>query len=152
MNIRKLLVSLLVVLAGGLFAAGGVSCSGCGNNTPTAVNATDTLRKAILRIAEENTDGFTVDTRTLKPVAKGFAVSLEATQNSFGEEGLARVIDYVTSHPEADAYGGWLDTCDNKYYFDATVICDTKEEAEKLARENHQKAYFDLETKKETRL
>lgn len=112
----------------------------------------DVLLKALAHIAAANPDGFTVNAITLEPVTKGYAVSLEATQNSFGTEGLARVIDYVTTHNDVNAYGGWLNTDNNQYYYDATVICTTREEAEALARQNHQIAYFDLENMEEIRL
>lgn len=149
MKFQKLLISLLVFLAGGFIAAGNVSCS---DSNEVSINDTERLKKALMQIATENPDGFTVDATTLKPITKGFAVSLEATQNSFGEKGLVKVITYVTTHPEVNAYGGWLNTENNMYYFDATVICATKEEAEKLARDNHQIAYFDLEKMEEVRI
>ncbi len=112
----------------------------------------DILLKALAHIATANPDGFTVNAITLEPVTKGYAVSLEATQNSFGTEGLARVIDYVTTHSDVNAYGGWLNSDNNQYYYDATVICTTRDEAESLARQNHQIAYFDLENMEEIRL
>lgn len=111
-----------------------------------------TLATVLAKIAADNADGFTVDAVTLEPVTKGYAVSLAATQNSFGAEGLARVIDYVTAHDDVNAYGGWLNSDNNQYYYDATVICDTREEAEALARLNGQIAYFDLENMEEIRL
>ncbi len=110
------------------------------------------LLTVLAQIAADNADGFTVDAVTLEPVTKGYAVSLAATQNSFGAEGLARVVDYVTAHDDVNAYGGWLNTDNDQYYYDATVVCDTHEEAEALARLNGQMAYFDLENKEEIRL
>lgn len=73
------------------------------------------LTKALTKIAAAKPDGFTVDATTLEPITKGFAVSLEATQNSFGTEGLANVIDYVTSHEGTNAYGGWLNSDSSAY-------------------------------------
>lgn len=112
----------------------------------------ETLTKALTQIAADNPDGFTVNVNTLEPVTKGYAVSLEATQNSFGTEGLAKVIEYVTSHDVVSAYGGWLNSENNQYYYDATMVCNTREEAEVIARANHQIAYFDLENMEEIRL
>ncbi len=112
----------------------------------------ESLTKALTQIAADNPDGFTVNSSTLEPVQTGFAVSVEATQNSFGSEGLAKVIDYVTSHDDVTAYGGWLNSDNNLYYFDATVICSTRAEADSVARANHQIAYFDLEKMEEVRL
>ncbi len=110
------------------------------------------LYKAVGAIAAANPDGFTVDAETLMPVTKGFAVAVEDTQDSFGTEGLATVVNYVTSHSNVNAYGGWLNSDNNQYYYDATVICSTREEAEALAKLNHQIAYFDLENMEEIRL
>ncbi len=110
------------------------------------------LTKALTKIAAANPDGFTVDATTLEPLTKGYAVSLEATQNSFGSEGLARVVTYVTTHTWVNAYGGWLNTDNGQYYYDATVICTSLEEAKELARENNQIAIFDLENMEEIRL
>lgn len=110
------------------------------------------LTKALTKIAAANPDGFTVDATTLEPLTKGFAVSLEATQNSFGSEGLAKVIEYVTTHDGVNAYGGWLNSDNNQFYYDATVICSTRAEAEELAKTNHQIAFFDLENMEEIRV
>ncbi len=112
----------------------------------------EALTKAVSDIAAANPDGFTVDAQTLMPVTKGFAVAVEDTQDSFGAEGLNKVINYVTSHSDVNAYGGWLNSDNNQFYYDATIICSTREEAETLAKQNHQIAYFDLENMEEIRL
>ncbi len=136
-----------------------VSCQQKGSTEKVKLNeytnkqlGKETLLKALAHIAAANPDGFTVNAVTLEAVTRGYAVSLEATQNSFGTEGLAKVIDYVTNHSNVNAYGGWLNTDNNQYYYDATVICTTREEAEALAQQNHQIAYFDLENMEEIRL
>ena len=54
------------------------------------------LFKAIQAIAEANPDGFTVDLTTLKKVTKGISVAYLETQDSFGEEGLKRVLTKKT--------------------------------------------------------
>lgn len=40
--------------------------------------------------------------------------------------------------------GGWFEEEEGLYYFDASVIVRTKREAERLARKEKQKAYFNL--------
>ncbi len=146
-------MTLMVMVVCSLFAVGCGPADGNGQNrSEYEWQDKATLQKVLTRIAEENPDGFTVDAQTLKPIEDGYAVSLEATQNSFGAEGLAKVIDYVTSHSEVNAYGGWLNTDNNQYYYDATVICTTKEEADSLAKANHQIAYFDLKNMQEIRV
>lgn len=153
-------VAVSVIFSAGCSSAdsrhGGQTACRCDNANTLAATPKQAdkaaLSAALSRIAADNADGFTVDAVTLKPVTKGYAVSLAATQNSFGTEGLARVIDYVTSHDGVNAYGGWFNPDNGRYYYDATVICDTHEEAATLARLNNQIAYFDLENMREIRL
>lgn len=107
---------------------------------------TTQLIAALTAIATTNTDGYTVNAKTLQPVTTGYAVAVAATQNSFGPEGLAKVIKYVQDHPEVDAFGGWYNSKDGQYYFDATIIVPTKSEAIELAKVNKQLAFFHLDT------
>ena len=107
---------------------------------------------ALAAIAVGNKEGFTVDAATLQPVKTGFAVAVADTQNSFGIEGLANVVKYVSEHPEVNAFGGWYNSENNMYYFDATVIVDNLEAAKELGRANKQIAIFDLANLKEIRL
>lgn len=107
---------------------------------------------ALATIAMNNKDGFTVNAATLQPVTKGYAVAVADTQNSFGFEGLANVVKYVDDHSEINAFGGWYNTENNMYYFDATVIVDDLETAKELGRVNKQIAIFDLANLKEIRL
>lgn len=107
---------------------------------------------ALAAIAMNNKDGFTVNAANLQPVKSGYAVAVADTQNSFGFEGLANVVKYVTEHPEVNAFGGWYNTENNMYYFDATVIVDDLETAKDLGRYNKQIAIFDLANLKEIKL
>ena len=107
---------------------------------------------ALEAIAMANKDGFTVNAATLQPVTTGYAVAVADTQNSFGFEGLANVVKYVSEHPEVNAFGGWHNSENNMYYFDATVIVDDLETAKDLGRYNKQLAIFDLANLKEIRL
>lgn len=95
-------------------------------------------------IAMNNKEGFTVSAANLQPITKGYAVAVAATQNSFGIEGLANVVKYVSEHPEINAFGGWYNSKNNMYYFDATVIVEDLEVALELGRINKQLAIFDL--------
>ena len=56
------------------------------------------LFEAILKIADANPDGFTVDLTTLKKVTKGISVAYLETQDCFGEEGLKRVLNHALMH------------------------------------------------------
>ena len=107
---------------------------------------------ALAAIAMANKDGFTVNAATLQPVTTGYAVAVADTQNSFGLEGLANVVKYVTEHPEVNAFGGWYNSENNMYYFDATVIVDDLAAAKELGRINKQIAIFDLANLTEIRL
>lgn len=107
---------------------------------------------ALAAIATTNKEGFTVNAATLQPVTTGYAVAVADTQDSFGFEGLANVVKYVYEHPEVNAFGGWYNSDNNMYYFDATVIVDDLEAAKELGRANKQIAIFDLANLKEIRL
>ena len=107
---------------------------------------------ALATIAMNNKEGFTVNASNLQPVTTGYAVAVSDTQNSFGFEGLANVVKYVQDHPEINAFGGWYNTENNMYYFDATVIVDDLAAAKELGRLNKQIAIFDLENLEEIRL
>lgn len=106
----------------------------------------------LLAIASMNPDGFTVDAATLQPVTTGYAVAVAATQNSFGENGLNNVIDYVTNNDEINAFGGWLNNDNNAFYFDATIIVSDLAKAIDLAKANNQIAIFHLDTLTEIRV
>ena len=107
---------------------------------------------ALAAIAMANKEGFTVNAANLQPVKSGYAVAVSDTQDSFGFSGLANVVKYVSEHPEINAFGGWYNSENNMYYFDATVIVDDLETAKDLGRINKQIAIFDLENLKEIKL
>ena len=107
---------------------------------------------ALATIALENKEGYTVNAATLQPVTTGYAVAVADTQDSFGFEGLANVVKYVSEHPEINAFGGWYNRENNMYYFDATVIVNNLEDAKELGRINNQIAIFDLANLQEIRL
>ena len=99
---------------------------------------------ALAAIASNNKKGFTVNAATLRPVKTGYAVAVADTQNSFGLEGLGNVVKYVAAHPEVNAFGGWYNKDNKKFYFDATVIVEDLAAAKELGRVNKQIAIFDL--------
>lgn len=107
---------------------------------------------ALAAIAMANKDGFTVNAANFQPVKSGYAVAVADTQNSFGFAGLANVVKYVSEHPEINAFGGWYNSENNQFYFDATVIVDDLETAKDLGRYNKQIAIFDLANLEEIRL
>ena len=111
-----------------------------------------TFATALATIAAANPAGYTVNARTLEPLTSGYAVAVAATQNSFGPEGLQRVIEYAATHKDIAAFGGWLNNKSGLYYFDAVIICEDRAGAMELARINKQIAFFDLNRGQEVRL
>ena len=99
---------------------------------------------ALAIIAISKTEGFTVNAETLQPIKKGYAVAVADTQNSFGFKGLVNVVKYVAVHPEINAFGGWYNSRNNKYYFDATIIIDDLKKAIEIGRANKQLTIYDL--------
>ena len=95
----------------------------------------------ILKIAKENPSGFTIDLE-LNFVSGGYAVANKETQDCFGVEGLKKVIEYAKKH---NTYiGGWLE--EGKFYFDASIVVQDKEEALRIGKENEQIAIYDFQT------
>ena len=107
---------------------------------------------ALTTIAALNPEGYTIDAKTMQPVTRGFAVAVADTQNSFGPEGLAKVVEYVSQHANVNAFGGWYDSESGMYYYDATIIVDDLQKAIDLGRANKQLAIFDLTRLEEIRL
>lgn len=92
----------------------------------------------IMQIAKENPLGFTVYTSNLEHVKSGWVVALKETQNSFGVDGLAKVLAMKT-----DCIGGWKEK--DLFYFDAVLLFDNEEEATRKGIENEQIAIFNIE-------
>ena len=101
----------------------------------------DHLVNAISAIAYQNPDGFTLDLETWEQPKTGYAVAIAATQNSFGREGLAKVVDYAIDHNLM--IGGWRGP--DGYYFDAIKVYSTKNWAIVIGKHEKQLAIFDLE-------
>ena len=100
------------------------------------------LLEAIEEIAKQNPGGFTVDLTTLKKVTKGISVAYLETQDSFGEDGLKRVLNHALMHEKK--VGGWLNEENQQFYFDSIRIFTNLEEAKQFGRENQQIAIFDI--------
>ena len=97
-------------------------------------------------------EGFTIDKNTFEPITAGYSVAVKETQNSFGNYGAAKVVSYANKHEEITALGGWYNSKNGQFYFDAVIIVDTLEEALRLGRENGQIAIFNLNTMEEIEL
>lgn len=114
---------------------------------------------SVAAIAAMSPEGFTVNAANLQPVITGYAVALKKTQNSFGNEGLAKVANVIEELQASGnlsgrtlAFGGWHDTESGLYYYDATVIFESRAEAIEAGCANEQIAIFDLANLEEIRL
>ena len=96
------------------------------------------LFEAIKKMAEENPLGFTVDLTNLK----GISVAYLETQDSFGDEGLKRVLKHALDNEKTA--GGWFNCENSQYYYDSIRIFTNLEAAKRFARKNRQLAIFDL--------
>ena len=100
------------------------------------------IKKSIKEMANQNPLGFTVDLTTLKKVTGGISVAYLETQNSFGDEGLEKVLQHAMTHDKK--VGGWLDEDSGSFYFDSVRIFTNLEAAIQFGRENKQIAIFDI--------
>lgn len=114
---------------------------------------------SVAAIAAMSSEGFTVNAVNLQPVSSGYAVALKRTQNSFGAEGLAKVVNVIEELQASGnlagrtlAFGGWHDSESGLYYYDATVIFQDRAKAIEAGRANEQIAIFDLANLEEIRL
>jgi fructokinase len=100
------------------------------------------LTEAIKKMAESNPEGFTVDLTTLKRLTQGYSVAYFETQNSFGDEGLSKVLNHAMKHGKK--IGGWLNEENGYFYYDSIQIFTDLEAAKRFGRQNGQIAIFDL--------
>lgn len=100
------------------------------------------LIKQLKEIAAQNPDGFTVRLPNLEPVKTGWVVALKATQNCFNDEGLEKAIIVATE--THNVIGGWQEG--NKWYWDASQIFETENEATEAGIANEQIAIYHLDT------
>ena len=147
---RPLLTTLLLMLTIGFTT---VSCSSDGDESATEYSAKrEELFTKLKEVAKANPNGYTVDAKTLQPLTSGYVVAVAETQKSFNDEGLYKVVDYVMTHSEINAYGGWLDSSTNCYHYDATMVFADRDDAIAFGKESGQIAIFDLNTMTEITL
>jgi len=101
--------------------------------------------------------GFTAERESLAPVTSGYAVSVTDRQWSFPEslpfDHFAEVVEQLHwYYPDADAFGGWVDTETHLLYLDPIAIYTEQTEAERIGRKHGEIAIFDLDTATEIRL
>jgi len=116
---------------------------------------------ALLDFIKQNPEGFTIDPITLESPTSGFAVSpIKALELVVGQDGMTKedarqfaknVADLAQEMDQPVFAGGWLNPDNGKYYLDATIVFDKKEDALYTAEAAQQIAIFDLGTFNETK-
>lgn len=98
----------------------------------------------VLKIAEVNKEGFTIEIPTLEHVKSGIVVAYKETQDSHDQKGLQKCLEHALNHDRI--IGGWLDEETDKFYFDSCKVfpSDQRDKAIQFGRENKQIAIFDL--------
>lgn len=98
----------------------------------------------ILKIAEVNKEGFTIEVPTLEHVTTGIVVAHKETQNSFDNDGLQKCLKHALSHDKV--VGGWFNEENSKFYYDSCKVfkSDQRAKAIEFGKENDQIAIFDL--------
>lgn len=103
----------------------------------------ENLINEIMRIANENPDGFTIYLPSLEFVKNGWVIANIATQDCFGDSGLRKALDFAMNHNRI--IGGWKDG--DKFYFDATIVEPNRDIAVEIMKLNKQLAIFNLNSK-----
>jgi hypothetical protein len=102
--------------------------------------------------------GFTLDTRRVEWVTKGFAVYVnpERTRTVKGEIDVLTLATYAADNRDLlssapKVFGAWLDTETGVTYLDVVTVFDSKELALDLAVQHGELAIFDLANGQEIR-
>ena len=104
----------------------------------------------VKKVAEANADGFTFDIRAERMVTSGIVAAYAATQDTFGFERLAYVVEHAANN--GGVVGGWLNRDNARFYFDSCRVFTDLAEAMAFGKAEGQIAIFDLDQMKEVRL
>lgn len=110
----------------------------------------ENLFDRVWEYSKNNPYGFTLNIETFKEVKFGICVAYLETQDSFGKDGLKKVIEHALEHNKI--IGGWLNDENEYYYFDSIQVFRRLDEAIRFAKQNKQLAIFDLTNLKEIRI
>lgn len=100
-----------------------------------------------------NVDGFTVDNHG-NPVTSGYALSIYPEYETVIPADADRkqaILDYIDNHQavlaqDGHCLGGWLDSETGLFYLDVSIVVHDRQQAEHLARQAGQLAFFNLDT------
>jgi len=113
---------------------------------------TKKIAKTIEKLFLKSPDGFTIDTRTLKPIKEdiGFLVSLTDNEIKTVDENIVnKLLTTITSLSNPNAcIGGWRDKTNGKKYLDVSIVIKNPLVARLTAIAFNQKACYSLEEKK----
>lgn len=99
----------------------------------------------ILKIANENKEGFTLYLPSLEFVKKGWVIANMHTQNQYGVEGLKFVYEFAMSHNRI--LGGYKNE-KGVFQWDASIVEPNTQLAISLMRLHNQDCIYNLETRK----
>jgi hypothetical protein len=97
----------------------------------------------IKQIAKENGDGFTIILPLVQKAQNGIVAAYSATQDSFDDEGLRKVIKHAFTHDRV--VGGWFNKDDKNYYYDSCRIFHDRIQAIEFGRQNNQISIYDID-------
>ena len=100
----------------------------------------------LYKIAKQRPEGFTFNPIKNNFPTNGFVVATDKTQNCIGKVGLVKVILFYLSNYDY-CIGGWRNE-DGTMQFDASKVYLNVEDAINAARDNGQRAIYDLHSGK----
>lgn len=109
------------------------------------------LANKVYQIAKNNPSGFTINLNSLQFITSGYVAAYKATQNSFGLSGLQNAINYALT-VGSNIVGGWYNSANDMFYFDASNVFDNQTDAAIFGLENEQIAIYNLNNSKEITL
>ena len=107
---------------------------------------------SLLATMDQADGGFTYSPTTGEQPTTGFALSVHPDREQVIESSAANAVElakYVVKNwdllsQDGNFVGGWHHPTNGKVYLDVSTVVATAKEADKLARDAHQIAYFDL--------
>lgn len=131
-------------------ALGGVGSGNFGHEGRPGEIGGSTATSGILDAIQKADGGFTYNPLTGHSPTSGYALSLHKDRERvLNEMSLVHLAQYAKDNNDllsaADNYlGGWHNPEDGKFYLDVSTVVKNPSDAERLGREHHQLAYFDL--------
>ncbi len=110
---------------------------------PTEILATSLMIDQILKIAEQNPEGFTIYLPSMEFVKHGWVIANKETQDKFGRKGLIEVVEFAMNHNRI--VGGYRNK-DGEFQFDASIVEPDRQVAISLMLIHHQDCIYNLET------